>query len=215
MATDERLPATYTVLATAPRDMEANYELGRKLGKGSFGVVHECTSRTTNFSYACKMIEKRQLRDELDAEDVRREVRLLMRLAGHPNIVELHDVYEDDERVYLVMELCKGGDLFDEIKKNGPFSERDACSVFRQLASCVAFCHANGIMHRDLKPENVLLLAPSPPPSSKSSSASAESMASASSRLNAGGASSSTSSSDDGSSSDGERNTDVREWTHG
>ncbi|CAI5460073.1 unnamed protein product [Closterium sp. Yama58-4] len=134
--------------------------MGERLGKGSFGVVHECRNRHTGFQYACKIIDKKQLRDDADAEDVRREVRLLARLAGHPNVVELQDVYEDDGHVYLIMELCSGGDLFDEIKRHGPFAEEDARAIFRQLATSMAYCHAQGIMHRDIKPENVLLLAP-------------------------------------------------------
>ncbi|GJP66211.1 hypothetical protein CLOP_g23112 [Closterium sp. NIES-67] len=148
------------VLPSAPDGVHAHYEMGERLGKGSFGVVHECRNRHTGFQYACKIIDKKQLRDDADAEDVRREVRLLARLAGHPNVVELQDVYEDDGHVYLIMELCSGGDLFDEIKRHGPFAEADARAIFRQLATSMAYCHAQGIMHRDIKPENVLLLAP-------------------------------------------------------
>ncbi|CAI5484259.1 unnamed protein product [Closterium sp. Yama58-4] len=107
--------------------------------------------------YACKSISKATLVEADDIEDVRREVRLLQKAMGHPGVMRLHAVFEDDSDVYLVTELCDGGDLFDEIARRGRFSERDAAQVFMQVASAVAFCHSRGVMHRDIKPENILL----------------------------------------------------------
>ncbi|CAI5534793.1 unnamed protein product [Closterium sp. Naga37s-1] len=107
--------------------------------------------------YACKSISKATLIEADDIEDVRREVRLLQKSMGHPGVMRLHAVFEDDSDVYLVTELCDGGDLFDEIARRGRFSERDAAQVFMQVASAVAFCHSRGVMHRDIKPENILL----------------------------------------------------------
>lgn len=90
-------------------------------------------------------------------EDVRREVAVMKKLAGSPYVVNLHRAFEDDEHVHIVMDLCEGGDLFDELTKKGRLPEMEACTLFAEVAKAVAHCHANGILHRDVKPENVLL----------------------------------------------------------
>lgn len=69
----------------------------------------------------------------------------------------MYEFFEDDKRYYLVTEICKGGELFDEVLARGKFSERDAAVLIRQVLSCINYCHKNNIVHRDLKPENILL----------------------------------------------------------
>ena len=80
----------------------------------------------------------------------------------HPNIIKLYEVYESERSLYLVMEECKGGELFDRIIKHiedkKMYSERDAAKIFEQVMSCIAYCHNKNICHRDLKPENLLYL---------------------------------------------------------
>ena len=66
-------------------------------------------------------------------------------------------MFEDDKRYYLVTELCKGGELFDEIINKVQFSEKEAATIIQQILQAVAYCHSLGIVHRDLKPENVLI----------------------------------------------------------
>ncbi|CAI7759903.1 unnamed protein product, partial [Closterium sp. NIES-53] len=92
-----------------------------------------------------------------EARDLRREVEMMERVAGHCNVVRLHAVFEDHENIHLVMELCRGGGLFDYMRTNGPLTERAAASVCFQLLSALDHCHACGVLHRDVKPENVLL----------------------------------------------------------
>jgi len=90
-------------------------------------------------------------------EDVRREVRISSSLTGHNNLVQFYDSCEDEENVYIVMELCKGGELLDKIlARGGKYSEEDAKVVMRQILSVASFCHLQGVVHRDLKPENFL-----------------------------------------------------------
>ncbi|GKA25731.1 CDPK-related protein kinase [Tanacetum coccineum] len=90
-------------------------------------------------------------------EDVRREVKILRALTGHNNLVKFYDAYEDHEKVYVVMELCEGGELLDRIlSRGGKYSEDDAKAVLIQILNVVAFCHLQGVVHRDLKPENFL-----------------------------------------------------------
>ncbi|CAI5512368.1 unnamed protein product [Closterium sp. Naga37s-1] len=156
------------------------------LGSGQFGTVRRCVEKATGTPFACKTILKSRLTSESERHDVRREVVLMQRLAAgapcgartsgaavgassagaggglagynpHAGVVQLRAVFEDDAAVHMVMELCDGGELFDEIVRRGRLSERDAAQVFSQIVSAVAFCHSRGVLHRDLKPENVLL----------------------------------------------------------
>ncbi|XP_010522188.1 PREDICTED: calcium-dependent protein kinase 24 [Tarenaya hassleriana] len=132
------------------------YEMGKELGRGEFGITHECIEIRTRERYACKRISKEKLRTEIDVEDVRREVEIMMRLPKHPNIVSFKEAFEDKDAIYLVMELCEGGELFDRIVSRGHYTERAAASVARTILNIVKVCHENGVIHRDLKPENFL-----------------------------------------------------------
>ena len=78
-------------------------------------------------------------------------------LSSHPNIAALLAIYEDDEAVHIILELCEGGQLFDEVCAQGYISERSAAKFFRKMVEVVQHCHTLGIAHRDIKPENFLL----------------------------------------------------------
>ena len=108
--------------------------------------------------YACKELPKKKLSDY---EGLMREVNLMIKL-DHPNIIKLYEVYENDKNIYLIMELCTGGELFDRIVENTEngvqFTEKQAANLFKQMMSAINYCHKNGIVHRDLKPENLLYL---------------------------------------------------------
>lgn len=84
----------------------------------------------------------------------------------HPNIIKLYEVYEDSRYVYLIMEECTGGELFDRIYERivnkNLYTEKEAAAIFRQYMSAVCHCHSQKICHRDLKPENLLFLNKSP-----------------------------------------------------
>lgn len=77
--------------------------------------------------------------------DVSEEVDLLLRYSHHPNIVKLHAVYEDDTNVYLVEELCRGGELLTRIMGQKHFSEREAAAVMLRLANAVSYLHSNQV----------------------------------------------------------------------
>lgn len=134
------------------------YTLGPRLGQGQFGTTHLCVERATGRQYACKSIAKRKLAEADDVEDVRREVRVMHHLVGHPGIVAIVGAYEDAADVHLVMELCRGGELFDRIVERGRYTERKAAELARWIVGVVEVCHSLGVMHRDLKPENFLFV---------------------------------------------------------
>ena len=69
----------------------------------------------------------------------------------------LRDVFETDDEWYLVMELVTGGELFERLVRQGPYSEKEASRLMRQMAQAIAWLHSQGVVHRDLKPENLLL----------------------------------------------------------
>ncbi|KAG6487604.1 hypothetical protein ZIOFF_056194 [Zingiber officinale] len=88
---------------------------------------------------------------------VRREVKILKALSNHNNLVKFYDVCEDALNVYVVTELCEGGELLERIlSRGGRYSEEDAKAIVIQILSVIAFCHLQGVMHRDLKPEALL-----------------------------------------------------------
>ncbi|GIX60762.1 calcium-dependent protein kinase [Babesia caballi] len=129
------------------------YDLhSNRLGKGSYGQVLKACHKETGEVKAVKVIRKANIEN---AMRMKREI-TIMKTLDHPNIVKLLEVYEDEECLYLVMEMCGGGELFDEIVKRGCFSEQYAATMMRQIFSAIAYCHGKGIIHRDLKPENIL-----------------------------------------------------------
>nr|CAD1821414.1 unnamed protein product [Ananas comosus var. bracteatus] len=106
---------------------------------------------------AVKIIPKAKMTTAISIEDVRREVKILKALSGHKHLVKFYDACEDDLNVYIVMELCEGGELLDRIlARGGRYNEEDAKATVIQILSVVAFCHLQGVVHRDLKPENFL-----------------------------------------------------------
>ncbi|CAL5084108.1 unnamed protein product [Urochloa decumbens] len=138
----------------------AKYDMGDEVGRGHFGYTCAATVKKgarKGESVAVKVIPKAKMTTSIAIEDVRREVKILKALAGNKNLVQFYDAYEDNENVYIVMELCEGGELLDRIlSRGGKYSEDDAKAVLVQILNVVAFCHIQGVVHRDLKPENFL-----------------------------------------------------------
>ncbi|RAL54286.1 hypothetical protein DM860_001414 [Cuscuta australis] len=140
--------------------LKAHYTLGKKLGHGQFGTTYVCTERATGLEYACKSIPKRKLLCKEDYEDVWREIQIMHHLSENPHVLRIKGTYEDDTTVHLVMEVCRGGELFDRIVSKGHFSERKAAELMKTIVGVVEGCHSLGVMHRDLKPENFLFDTP-------------------------------------------------------
>uniref|UniRef100_A0A8B9KM15 non-specific serine/threonine protein kinase n=1 Tax=Astyanax mexicanus TaxID=7994 RepID=A0A8B9KM15_ASTMX len=140
--------------------VEDFYEIGEELGNGQFAIVKRCKEKSTGVEYAAKFIKKRQSRASrrgVRREEIEREVNILQHLQ-HPNIISLHDVYENRTDVVLILELVSGGELFDFLAQKESLSEEEATEFIKQILDGVQYLHSKRISHFDLKPENIMLL---------------------------------------------------------
>lgn len=140
---------------------EELYEVFEEIGSGQFAVVRRCVEKATCNEYAAKYIRKRRVassRRGLPLEAIAREVRVLQRLDKHQNIISLHQVFDNGQHMILVLELVRGGELFEHISERERLSEEEASAFLHQILQGLSHMHSKGIAHLDLKPENVLLL---------------------------------------------------------
>jgi calcium-dependent protein kinase len=124
------------------------------LGQGAFGKVKKCVNLKTKIVHAVKIMEKSKM-DKGEKVRLSYEIDILKNL-DHPNIVKLYEVFEDDKYMYLVTELCTGGELFDIISDK-TFTEKEAAEIIKQVLQAIAYCHKCKVAHRDMKPENILI----------------------------------------------------------
>ncbi|XP_010773481.1 serine/threonine-protein kinase BRSK2 isoform X6 [Trematomus bernacchii] len=131
------------------------YRLEKTLGKGQTGLVKLGVHCITGQKVAVKIVNREKLSESVLMK-VEREIAIL-KLIEHPHVLKLHDVYENNKYLYLVLEHVSGGELFDYLVKKGRLTPKEARKFFRQIISALDFCHSHSICHRDLKPENLLL----------------------------------------------------------
>ena len=142
------------------RDINLYYEITKSLlGKGSYGKVQLGYLKGTNIQRAIKIIDKSKVRN---VERFKLEVEIMMKL-DHPNVLRLYDYFEDTANVYLVLELCSGGELFDRIIEKKYYNETEARIIFKQIMKAIIHCHQQGVCHRDLKPENFIMISKDDP----------------------------------------------------
>lgn len=134
--------------------IENIYEVGEKIGQGSFGKVFSVTEKSTGIKWAMKCIHK--IEKSLAIKLLEREVAILKRVQ-HENIIQLKEVFETHDKVFLIMEYCGGGELAAELLKVKKFSEVETKKIMSSLASAIAYLHKSDIVHRDLKLSNILL----------------------------------------------------------
>ncbi|NXM19513.1 SNRK kinase, partial [Ploceus nigricollis] len=131
------------------------YDLDKTLGRGHFAVVKLARHVFTGEKVAVKVIDKTKL-DTLATGHLFQEVRC-MKLVQHPNIVRLYEVIDTQTKLYLILELGDGGDMFDYIMKHEEgLNEELAKKYFAQIVHAISYCHKLHVVHRDLKPENVV-----------------------------------------------------------
>lgn len=144
-------------VGTSYLPIQNHFKMGDKVGEGSWGAVYMVEERCSGILRAAKKIPK-QFSGEVFR--FRQEMQLLS-ILDHPNIAKLFESFEDYSSIYLIMELCTGGELFDRLSHVGRFPERVTAHLIKQMLSAISYCHSKGIVHRDLKPENFLFLNPS------------------------------------------------------
>ncbi|XP_041375698.1 SNF-related serine/threonine-protein kinase-like isoform X2 [Gigantopelta aegis] len=131
------------------------YDLEDTIGRGHFAVVKLARHVFTGEKVAVKVIDKTKL-DDVSKAHLFQEVRC-MKLVQHPNVVRLYEVIDTQTKLYLILELGDGGDLYDYIMKHdGGLKEPAARTYFRQIVEAISYCHKLHVVHRDLKPENVV-----------------------------------------------------------
>lgn len=118
------------------------------LGDGTYSVCRKCRHRETGQEFAVKIVSRKT--------DCSREINLLRACQGHPNIVRLYEVFVDEAHTYLILELLRGGELLERIRRQARFTENQASRIMRSLVAAVSEMHSRGVVHRDLKPENLL-----------------------------------------------------------
>ncbi|KAL7836570.1 hypothetical protein AOLI_G00278540 [Acnodon oligacanthus] len=141
-------------------NVEDYYEIADELGSGQFAVVRKCRKKSTGLEYAAKFIKKRRSKSSrrgVTKEDIEREVSILKEIK-HPNVITLHDVFENKNEVILILELVAGGELFDFLAEKESLSEEEATEFLKQILDGVNYLHSKQIAHFDLKPENIMLL---------------------------------------------------------
>ncbi|XP_041941146.1 serine/threonine-protein kinase BRSK2 isoform X3 [Alosa alosa] len=142
-------------LSSQPAQYVGPYRLEKTLGKGQTGLVKLGVHCITGQKVAIKIVNREKLSESVLMK-VEREIAIL-KLIEHPHVLKLHDVYENNKYLYLVLEHVSGGELFDYLVKKGRLTPKEARKFFKQIISALDFCHSHSICHRDLKPENLLL----------------------------------------------------------
>lgn len=150
--------------STKPDLLEGKYQIGKKIGSGSFATVKKVTRVSDGKQFALKIIKKKLLRSQRrsQTDDCNPDVQIItrnevdiMRKIKHVNCCQLIEHFDTKSKLYLVVELLEGGDLFDYWHEQ-TFSEHHAANVVKELALGLAYLHSHGIIHRDIKPENLL-----------------------------------------------------------
>lgn len=160
--------STVNRLLGQKRSIYDHYEIKSLLGEGTSGHVYHGISKETGKDWAVKIIPTKNLsllahmtsakaRGGPSSNELTKEAEMLRSLR-HPHIIHLEDIFADNKRLYLVMELSSGGDLFDRIVKKKCYPEHEAKVVMTQILQAMAYLHERNIAHRDIKPENILLV---------------------------------------------------------
>lgn len=137
------------------------YKLEDVLGRGRFSQVRRAIQSASGESFAVKMMELNNPELGASISDAEREVLaevVVLHRIKYSGIIVLHETFKWLDKYYLVTEDLQGGDLFDRIEQQGPFSEEDAGPIIFQVTSAVAFLHERGIIHRDIKPDNLVFV---------------------------------------------------------
>lgn len=140
-----------------PKELDLHmFEIGKPLGKGKFGRVYLAKERSSGFICALKVLHKSELQQGKVEKQVRREIEIQSNLR-HPNILQLYGHFQDDDKIFLVLEFAGKGELYKHLRRENRFPERKASQYIAQMAAALRYLHDKNVMHRDIKPENILV----------------------------------------------------------
>ncbi|TMW61993.1 hypothetical protein Poli38472_009486 [Pythium oligandrum] len=149
-------PRSQRSIAAEAGEVVGEYVLGETIGEGTFGKVKLGLHLATGEKVAIKILEKKRVVEVADVERVAREIKILKR-NRHVNVIQLYEVIDSPERIFLIMEHADSGEMFEYIVARHRIREAEAVLLFQQIVDGLDYLHANEITHRDLKPENLLL----------------------------------------------------------
>lgn len=135
-----------------------DFELGKIYGVGSYSKVVRARKKDTGIVYALKIMDKKFITKENKTAYVKLE-RIVLDQLDHPGIVRLFFTFQDTFSLYMALESCEGGELFDQITRKGRLSENEARFYAAEVVDALEYIHSLGLIHRDIKPENLLLTA--------------------------------------------------------
>ena len=151
---DKTINSNEKIISRNQNNLTEIYNVEKQLGEGGYGQVFLVRHKKMNLLRAMKMISVNSKNEEEQTDE---EIELLKQL-DHPNIVKLFEYFSDEDKYYLITEYCKGGDLFDLIKRKRKFSEMSAAYIMYQIFRSLLYCHStHHLMHRDIKPENIVV----------------------------------------------------------
>lgn len=133
-----------------------DFELGKIYGVGSYSKVVRAKKKDTGIVYALKIMDKKFITKENKTAYVKLE-RIVLDQLDHPGIIRLYFTFQDTYSLYMALESCEGGELFDQITRKGRLSEDEARFYAAEVVDALEYIHGMGLIHRDIKPENLLL----------------------------------------------------------
>ncbi|KAK4493371.1 hypothetical protein RD792_017732 [Penstemon davidsonii] len=133
-----------------------DFELGKMYGVGSYSKVVRAKKKDTGIVYAMKIMDKKFITKENKTAYVKLE-RIVLDQLDHPGVVRLFFTFQDTFSLYMALESCDGGELFDQITRKGRLSEDEARFYAAEVVDALEYIHSMGLIHRDIKPENLLL----------------------------------------------------------
>lgn len=145
-----------TAITAKQHKLKQRFTVIKKLGKGTYGKVQLAINKQTGQEVAIKTIKKTKIENEQDLQRVRREIQIMSSIE-HPHIIHIYEVFENKDKIVLVMQYAPGGELYEYVSKSKLLDDFEARRLFRQIATAIYYCHQNKICHRDLKLENILL----------------------------------------------------------
>ena len=133
-------------------ELQEKYEIQEVLGVGSTSTCHKCTCRATNLPYACKIIDKQHIDEKFQGMMQQFHVEIdALRKLDHPSIIQLYDVYITTDKIFIIMEIMEGGELFDYVVQKGTLTEEEASKLVKSVTSAMVYMHSKNVSNENTR----------------------------------------------------------------